>query len=220
MSDDAAALRSKTDNSERRTSPVLPRGLRIFAIITGLFAGVTFVAVVIPWLLALMLIVGAAVQPWSHRAGKWLLAAGALTLTPMSVMAIVSSLELRNSYSSDWDVLRVLVLVLSILVVSCDIWLIAYLVRSRHVSQPQKPDYFPPVNYFVWLVAAGASAVFIPVGVRQGILFVHHVVGTGPSDLILFVLPGLVLTVLDVALLMQGIRALYAYLFHRHTTAA
>lgn len=206
----------ETVNSEWRTSPVLPRGLRVFAIVTGLFAGFVFVAAVIPWLLALMLVVGGAVQPWSHRAGKWLLAAGAASLTPLSVMAIVGLFELRGSYFSDVDaVLRVLLLVLSILVVSCDIWLIVHLIKSRHASELQKPDYFPPVNYFVWLTAAGASAVFIPEGVRQSIFLLHHVVGTGLSDLPFFELPALVLVVLDVALLTQGIRALHTYLFHR-----
>lgn len=219
MSEQATARPAETDNLESHMSPVLPRGLRVFVIITGLFAGVTFSAVVIPWLLALMLIVGAAVQPWSHRAGKWLLAAGALSLTPMSVMVIVQSLKFTDFYSSDWDVFRVFGLVLSILVVSCDIWLIVYAIKSQHVSALQEPDYFPPVNYFVWLIAAGASAVFIPEGVRDCVLLHRHVIGMDFSDLAFSAGPGLALAVLDVALLTQGIRALYAYLFHRHTAA-
>jgi hypothetical protein len=213
----------KTDSSESRTGPVLPRGLRILAIVTGFFMGFTFIGS--GWfglLLGSTLIVGGAVQPWSHRAGKWLLFAGAFGLTPLSVAVIAQSLEHPSSsfFHSDQIVLALFLLVLSILIVWCDVWLVAHTIRPRHASGLQKAEYFPPANYFVWLTAAGASAVFIPLGVHQSILLLHHVVGTGGSDLTLIVLPSLALAVLDVALLIQGVRALHAYLFHRHRTAA
>ena len=213
----------KTANSESRTSPVLPRGVRVLAIITGFFAGFVFLPEVIPLLLALMLIVGAAIQPWTHRAGKWLLVSGAFSVTSVSSVAFIGLLrKLHGATSVNFDAigLPLFWLVLAILIVWCDIWLIAHLMRTRHVSELQKPDYFPPVNYFVWLVAAGASAVFIPEGVRECILLYHHVLGESFGDVQLIVLPALALVVLDVALLTQGIKALHAYLSHGHSNAA
>lgn len=212
----------KTDGSESRTSPVLPRGLRVLAIATGFFTGFTFFAVVIPWLLALMLIVGAAVQPYTRRAGKWLLIAGAFSVTMVSAESFIAqSLELRGSSSFDFDTiaLPLFLLVLTILIICCDVWLIVHAIKSRYRSEPSVREYFHPVNFFVWLTAAGASAVFIPEGVRQSIFLLHHVVGTGLADVPAIVLPGLALAVLDGALLIQGLKALNAYLSHRHTTA-
>src|SRR6185437_4355966 len=112
----------KTDSSKSRTSSVLPRGLRVLAIATGIFTGLTFFAVVIPWLLALMLIVGAAVQPWTHRAGKWLLIAGAFSVTVLSVTLVVgASFHLRSLSPFDFDTiaLPLFFLILAILIVWC-----------------------------------------------------------------------------------------------------
>lgn|GEM_PF-6058565 len=212
----------KTDSSESRTSPVLPRGLRVLAIATGLFTGFTFFAVVIPWLLALMLIVGAAVQPYTHRAGKWLLMAGAFSVTMVSAESFIAqSMELRGSSSFDFDTmaLPLFLLVLTILIVWCDVWLIVHAIKSRHRSELPGEEHFHPVNFLVWLTAAGASAVFIPEGVRLGVFVLRHVVGTGLKDVPPIVLPGLVLLVLDVALLIQGIKSLHAYLSERRANS-
>lgn len=212
----------KTDNSESRTSPVLPRGVRVLAIITGFFAGFVFLPEVIPLLLALMLIVGAAVQPWTHRAGKWLLISGAFSVTSVSSLAFIGlSLKLRSATSVNFDAIGLpfFWLVLAILIVWCDVWLVVHAIRSWHASERQKIEYFPPLNYFVWLTAVGASSVFIPQGVRECILLYRHVLGESFGDVQLIVLPALALVVLDVALLTQGIKALHAYLSHRHSNA-
>lgn len=174
-------------------------------------------------LLGSTLIVGGAVQPWSHRAGRWLLFAGAFGLTPLSVAVIAQSLEHPSSFifHSDEIVLALFLLILSILIVWCDVRLIIHALKSRHRSElPDQNDFLNPMILCVWLTAAGASAVFIPEGVRQGILLLHHVVGIGGSDLTLIVLPSLALAVLDVALLIQGAKALHAYLFKRQKIAA
>lgn len=213
----------KTDSSESRTSPVFPRGLRLLAIITGSFAGFVFLPEVIPLLLALMLIVGAAVQPWTHRAGKWLLIAGAFSVTLVSAESFIAqSLELQASPSFNFDTmaLPLFLFILTVLIVWCDVWLIAHAIKSRHRSEVSGPEYFHPLNFLVWLTAAGASALFIPEATRQTMFLLRHVVGTGLGDVPAIVLPGLVLLVLDLALLIQGIKALHEYLFRRHRIAA
>jgi len=203
------------------TSPVLPRGLRILAIATGLFAGFTFLPEGIPLLLALMLIVGAAVQPYTHRAGKWLLMAGAFSVTFLSAEGFIAqSMELRGAFSFDFDTiaLPLFLMVLTILVIWCDVWLMVHAIKSRRRFELPGKEYFHPVNFLVWLTAAGASAVFIPVGVQECILLLHHVLGEGLHDLPVLVLPGLALAVLDGALLIQGIKSLHAYLSQRHSS--
>lgn len=215
----------KTDSTESCLSPVLPRGLRVLAIGAGLVTVVTFIAGGLPGLLlASMLIVGAAVQPYAHRAGKWLLMAGASSVTMVSAESFIAqSMELRGSSSFSFDfetiALPLFLLILTILVVWCDVWLIVDAIKSRHRSELRGREYFHPVNFLVWLTAAGASAVFIPEGVRLGILLLRHVVGTGLEDVPPVVLPGLVLAVLDVALLIQGIKALHAYLSQRRANS-
>lgn len=212
----------KTDSSKSRTSSVLPRGLRVLAIATGIFTGLTFFAVVIPWLLALMLIVGAAVQPWTHRAGKWLLIAGAFSVTVLSVTLVVgASFHLRSLSPFDFDTiaLPLFFLILAILIVWCDVGLIVHAIRSRHRSELSGTEYFHPVNFLVWLTAAGASAVFIPVGVQDCISLLHHVVGVGLTDVPMSVLPSLALAILDGALLIQGIKSLHAYLLQRNANS-
>lgn len=213
----------KTDSSESRTGPALPRRLRLLAITTGFFAGFVFLPEVIPLLLALMLIVGAAVQSWTHRAGKWLLIAGAFSVTLVSAESFMAqSIEFRAAPSFNFDTiaLPLSLFILTVLIVWCDVWLIAHAIKSRHRSEMPEQKYFHPLNFLVWLTAAGASAVFIPEAARQTMFLLRHVVGTGLDDVPAIVLPGLILLVLDVALLIQGIKALHAYMSHRHTIAA
>lgn len=215
----------KTDISESRTSPVLPRGVRVLAITTGLFTGFTFIAGGLPGLLlGLMLVVGAGVQPWTHRAGKWLLIAGAFSVTVLSGSLVVSaSLHLRGLSTFDFHTigLPLFLFVLTVLIVWCDVWLIVYATRSRHRFElSDQKDFLNPMIVAVWVTAAGASALFIPEGVRDCILLHRHTLGIDLSDIPFFVLPGLALAVLDAALLTQGIKELHAYVSHRHTIAA
>ncbi|HWH59732.1 MAG TPA: hypothetical protein VN682_19035 [Terriglobales bacterium] len=211
----------KTSRSESPTGAVLPKGVRWLAIGAGLVTAVTFIAGGLPGLLlASMLIVGAAVQPYARRAGKWLLIAGAFSVTFLSAEAfIVQSIQLRGSSSSDFETigLPLFLLVLTTLIVWCDIGLIVHAIKSRSSSEPPTREYFHPLNWLVWLTAAGASGLFIPLGVRQGILLLRHVVGTGLSDVPFLVLPGLALSVLDGALLIQGIKEWHAHLSQRDT---
>lgn len=212
----------KTESDESRASAILPRGLRALAIVAGFFAAVTLFAALLPiLLLALMLIVGGAVQPWSRRAGKWLLIAGAFSVTVIcapSVVMIPLHLHRLAPYDFDTIALPLFVLTLAILIVWCDVWLLLYWIKSRRRCElPGKEDVLHPLIFFVWLSAAGASAFFIPVSVQECIL--NHV-GVGFFDLTFLVLPGLALAVLDVALLIQGIKELHTYLSDRHRTAA
>lgn len=212
----------KTESDESRASVVLPRGIRALAIATGFFVTATLFAALLPAsLLALMLIVGGAVQPWSQRAGKWLLIAGAFSVTVICVPSVaIGSLHLHNLAPYDFDTiaLPLFFLILAILIAWCDVWLILNWIKSRRCRElPGKEDVLHPLIFFVWLSAAGASAFFIPVSVQECIL--NHA-GGDFFDLTFLVLPSLALAVLDVALLTQGIKELRTYLSERRRTAA
>lgn len=212
----------KSENDESRASAVLPRGLRALAIVAGFFAAVTLFAALLPiLLLALMLIVGGAVQPWSRRAGKWLLIAGAFSLTVIGGSSVVGVFfHLRSLAPFDFDTiaLPLFFLILTVLIVWCDVWLILHWIKSkRRCELPEKEDLLHPLVFIVWLSAAGASAFFIPESVLECI--VNHA-GVDFFDLTVLVLPGLALAVLDVALLIQGIKELRTYLSDRRRTVA
>lgn len=213
----------KTDRPHLSANPVLPRGVRWTAIAAGIVTAVIFFAS--GWLGLLLpstLIIGAIVQPYVHRPGKWLLIAGAFSLTVMSASALAErSMRLRELFPLQFDniVFPLLALILFILIIWCDVGLIVYALKSRSHSKSLGRENFHPLNWLVWLTAAGASAVFVPEGVRDCILLHRHVIGVDFSVLPLFVLPGLALAVLDVALLTQGIKALHTYLSDRYTTA-
>ena len=199
------------DDFSKRTPQLLPQHTRQMAIAAGIAAILALFGYGLPGLLVgSMPIVGAAVEPYIGRLGRWLLAAGALNLTIVAAAgAIGHALALRDPAFRDSNaILGTSLLTLSlVLIVWCDAALVIQIVKSRDSAALIERPYFRPLRWLVWLEALIGSALFFPEAVSECIQLSRHALGVSlGSALPLVVFPSLVLLAFDVALVAHAIR--------------
>ena len=199
------------DDFSKPAPQLLPRPTRQIAIAAGIVAILALFGYGLPGLLVgSMPIVGAAVEPYIGRVGRWLLIAGAFNLTIVAAAgAIGHALALRDPAFRDSNaILGTSLLTLSlVLIVWCDTALVIHTVKSSHSATPIEQPYLRPLRWLVWLEALIGSALFFAEAVSECIQVSHHALGVSlGSALPLVVFPSLVLLAFDVALVANTIR--------------
>jgi hypothetical protein len=187
----------------------LPRYTRWLAIGAGVLATFVFLPYGLPGLLlASMPIVGAAVEPYIGRAGKWLLIAGAMSLTVVGAAGLFALVLRERSWPGSNNIVFTSLLTISMaLIVWCDVALIIHGLKTRHSPEPPERPYFRPLHWLVWMNALFGSVLFFPEAVRESMQLRHHVLGVTLGDAVPSVLfPSLVLLALDFALVINEIK--------------
>lgn len=128
---------------------------RWLAIVTGCISGMTGALVFSPlfFFLPAILILGAAIQRWSPRPGRWLMWFGSLFLTLDSRGFFIVALEPSRVLGFQQVVIRLLLILCVGLIWRCDVALVIDLYKSRNA--PALPDQeFPrPADWIVGVVA-------------------------------------------------------------------
>ncbi|HEV2488721.1 MAG TPA: hypothetical protein VGT03_02850 [Candidatus Acidoferrales bacterium] len=199
-------------NSGRLTGQVVPRRTRWLAIAAGCLSGLAGSLSFGPLMFAfsLLLILGAIVQPWWHRPGRWLLAFGAFIQTFYSFLFvlpgaifIIQSPPLLQGDSLIALIALPLIPTSVALVVWCDIALIVDARRSGRIVGSEQ--HFPNVgDWIVWTIA-----VSISIPVVRGIPAYVYVYRHGRLDIFLTSLAfELGIAALDVALVISVVKKL------------
>ncbi len=208
-------------NSRKYAEVPVHGGTRWLAIATGCLSGVAgalqygLFSLIIPSVLVL----GAIIQPWSFRPGKWLMWLGAFFLTlyvglffaPQLVDITVTS-GLRSLDSLGIWILFSLTAASVLLVIWCDIALAVEGRRSRHVVGTVEQRFPRAGDWIVWL-AASCLTILTGWGIVGSLFPYRHY---GRWDILLLALVfGLAVLSLDIVLLVHAARKFRSRQFPR-----
>jgi hypothetical protein len=199
-------------NSKKYAGFPVHRGTRWLAIAAGCLSGVAGALQYGPFSLIIpsVLVLGAIIQPWSFRPGKWLMWLGAFFLTlyvgflfaPQIVDITVNS-GLRSLDSLRIWILFSLTAASVLLVVWCDIALAVEGRRSRHAVGTVEQRFPRAGDWIVWL-AAGCLTIFTGWYIIRSVFPFRHY---GRWDILLLALVfGLAVLSLDTALLVHAVK--------------
>lgn len=184
---------------------------RVIAIAAGCFSGAAGSLEYGPFFLIVpaVLVLGAIIQPWSTRPGRWLMWLGAFFLTlyegaffvPQIAEVITSQFASLDSVAI--QVLFLLTLVSVFLIIWCDAALVVDARRSKRALGTTEPNYPIVADYVVW-GAALCLSVLTGWGIIASLFpFLHY----DRWDIFVVALVfGLAVAMLDVALVIHAVR--------------
>ncbi len=197
-------------DDSRDQSEILPGRIRLLAIVTGCCTGIAGFIPFGPFvsLIALLLVVGATLQPYSPRSGRWLLWLGAFFVTMfVGVFLAPQAVWVSRIFRLHHEIAILTFLFFFIasipLVIWCDVALAAEALRRTHAkAENHKPSRIAGV--LVWVVAAFLTLLLLPDYIR-GVLSYSH---SGRLDILLLsLLFGSAILLFDLMLVINAFRA-------------
>ena len=196
-------------SAESSSGNTVPSRIRWLAIAAGCFSGLVGFLHYGPFFLLVpsVLILGAIIQPWSPRPGRWCLALGACIVTfyasflAMPAVLLIKHLRLHHNFE---DLIFLCLFLASVALVGwCDVALAVDARRSRGAPGPKR-HVFPRIeDWIAWIIAFCLSLLVFPYSVRGILLY-------GRNDhldtLLLSMLLGLVIVLFDIALLINAVK--------------
>lgn len=204
---------------------ILPRGTRWLAIVAGLLSGAAVILAFGGWSLFLvsvlsLLILGAALQPWSPGPGKYLMRLGAFISTAfVALMVLRTIVEFARmlSRNHDFNILAIFVVSVAAMVFLfwCDVVLLVDAIRVRHAEHRADQQFPRAADWVVRLIALALTPLAGAFGL--GALTTHQLHG---MQKILSNAISMVLVVgvawFDAALVLDARRRLRLNRAHRH----
>lgn len=167
---EAARLGATDNQTSGQSTDIIPRGTRWLALLVGCIA---FVAESMPpspvstLVVPTSLILGAIIQPYSPRPGRWILSVGAfyLSLSGVPYLALMvagGAMHLLNSQSLDSLLLLLALVAPLVLLIWCDLALILDARRQGRNSQTPGMDVARLGDWLVSIAAACLSLTMLP----------------------------------------------------------
>lgn len=170
----------------RYSEPIVPRGTRWLAIAAGILSGAAVIlafgggfSISIVFLLSL-LILGAALQPWSPGPGKYLMRLGAFFstawVTLMVLRTIVGFARILSRYH-DFNIVAIFAVSLApvVILLWCDVVLLLE-VRNARYAESRADQQFPCAgDWVVWMIALALTPLAGSFGL--GVFAMHQLHG-------------------------------------------